>query len=326
MNAVKSNRPIASLSLDLDNKWSYLKTRGDESWLTLPTYLDLVVPRILEAHQKFGLKITVFIVGMDAEQPENFQAIKSIADAGHEIGNHSYKHEPWLHLYSRDEVVTEFSKTEDALLRVTGKRPVGFRGPGFSFSEDVLDVMNDRGYRYDCSTFPTFLGPIARAYYFFKTRLSGEDRKQRKALFGSFWDGLQRLKPFRWSTQTKPLLEIPVTTMPIFRAPFHLSYIMFLARWSESIAIWYFQFSLFLCRLRGVEPSILLHPLDFMGCDDDSDLEFFPAMDIPYERKKRVMYRTLEILSRKFVVLTMSEHSDRYTTRTLPNKAIPIRG
>ena len=44
--------------------------------------------------------------------------------------------------------------------------PSGFRGPGYSLSDDVLRVLVDRGYRYDCSTLPTVIGPLAREYYF----------------------------------------------------------------------------------------------------------------------------------------------------------------
>ena len=41
--------PIASLSLDLDNKWSYMKTHGDPGWEGFPSYLDTVVPRFLDS-------------------------------------------------------------------------------------------------------------------------------------------------------------------------------------------------------------------------------------------------------------------------------------
>jgi len=36
------------LSLDLDNKWSYLRTHGVDSWQTYPSYLDTVAPRIVD--------------------------------------------------------------------------------------------------------------------------------------------------------------------------------------------------------------------------------------------------------------------------------------
>src|SRR5437660_7036359 len=89
-------RPLASLSLDLDNKWSYMKTHGDSGWETYPSYLDVVVPRVLTFLKERDLKITFFIVGQDAALEKNLDAIASIAAAGHEIGNHSFNHEPWL--------------------------------------------------------------------------------------------------------------------------------------------------------------------------------------------------------------------------------------
>ena len=33
-------KPLATLSLDLDDAWSYRKTHGDPGWKELPTYLD----------------------------------------------------------------------------------------------------------------------------------------------------------------------------------------------------------------------------------------------------------------------------------------------
>src|ERR1700733_11948422 len=122
-------KPIASLSLDLDNKWSYMKTHGDAGWESFPSYLDTVVPRALNFLSQRDLNITFFIVGQDAALDKNTEAISQISASGHEIGNHSFNHEPWLHLYSEAEIVDEFARTEDALLKVTGQKPVGFRGP-----------------------------------------------------------------------------------------------------------------------------------------------------------------------------------------------------
>ncbi len=38
--AHETARPLLSLSLDLDNKWSYLKTHGDAGWDAFPSYLE----------------------------------------------------------------------------------------------------------------------------------------------------------------------------------------------------------------------------------------------------------------------------------------------
>jgi len=301
-------KPIASLSLDVDNKWSYLKTHGDPGWESFPSYLDILVPRVLEFLAKRNLTITFFVVGQDAALTKNSAAVQMIAAAGHEIGNHSFSHEPWLSLYSREEVEREIVLAEEQITRIAGQRPVGFRGPGFSLSEAALEVLRDRGYLYDASTLPTFLGPLARAYYFLHSQLRGEELNRRKSLFGSIRDGFRPLKPYRWQTRDG-LLEIPLTTMPIIRSPIHLSYLLYLSTFSRSLALGYFQAALRLCRLCGISPSLLLHPLDFLGRDDEVGLEFFPAMLLTREQKLRVLSETLAMYCSQFQVVTLKEYA-----------------
>ncbi len=302
-------KPIASLSLDLDNKWSYMKTHGDAGWDKYPTYLDVVVPRFLKVLNERDLKMTVFIVGQDAAREENFEALASVSTAGHEIGNHSFNHEPWLHLYSEQELVNELAKTEEHLERVTGQCPVGFRGPGFSFCDLLLRILIRRGYKYDCSTFPTFLGPLARMYYFMSTKLTKEQREERKQLFGKFNEGFRPLKPFTWYFPEGQLTEIPVTTMPLFKVPIHASYILYLAQFSPLTAMSYWHLALTMCRMMGVGPSLLLHPLEFMGCDDDKELAFFPAMSRPAEPKVALVAWMLDQMSKHYDIRPMKDHA-----------------
>ncbi len=306
---------LASISLDLDNKWSYLKTHGDAEWEELPTYLPMVVPRTLDVLSRLELSITFFIVGQDAERPENREAIAAIAQAGHEIGNHSFHHEPWLHLYSPAQLIEEFERSEQAIKACTGRVTKGFRGPGFSYSREVLQTLASRGYEYDASTFPTFLGPIARAYYFLHSGLNRSDREQRKELFGSFRNGFQSLRPYRWQTEPTQIIEIPVTTLPWFKVPIHFSYIMYLAGYSEWLAKCYFKCALKFCRLNRVEPSLLLHPLDFMGGDDDAQLSFFPGMKWSGARKTKLAEHLLGWMSEQFECITMEQHAQRFQTR-----------
>jgi peptidoglycan/xylan/chitin deacetylase (PgdA/CDA1 family) len=303
------NRPLASLSLDLDNKWSYMKTHGDEGWETFPSYLDVVVPRVLDLLGRRGLKITFFVVGQDAALDRNRSALQSIADAGHEIGNHSFRHEPWLHLYTPDQIAEELTRAEEAIAATTGRRPTGFRGPGFSFSPELLSQLACRGYDYDASTFPTFLGPVARLYYFFTSSLSREELADRKQLFGRFSEGFRSLRPYLWNDLERPLIEIPVTTMPLAKVPIHLSYLLYLGQYSPAVAAAYFRLALILCKVTRIEPSILLHPLDFLGCDDERDLSFFPAMGMPAAKKLAIAERALDQLTASYEVVTMSQHA-----------------
>ncbi len=304
-------KQIASLSLDLDNKWSYMKTHGDAGWESFPSYLDCVVPRSLAFLKERDLKITYFIVGQDAAREENLDALAQISDANHEIGNHSFNHEPWLHLYSKQELVEEFEKTENAIANFTNQKLKGFRGPGYSLSPTVLEVLAERGYEYDCSTLPTYIAPLARAYYFFKSpEMSDEEREKRKKLFGKFSDGLQTLKPFKWQIGEKELIEIPVTTLPIFKTPIHASYVIYLATFSRIAAKMYWKTAVNMCKMSGTQLSLLLHPLDFMSGEDAPELKFFPAMNLPVEEKLEFLSEILEIFSEKFDIVNMSEHAD----------------
>jgi hypothetical protein len=305
------NKPLASLSLDLDNLWSYMKTHGDAGWESFPSYLDIVIPRVLSFLEKRGLKITFFIVGQDAALQKNYNAIRSIAATGHEVGNHSFNHEPWLHLYSEQQIELELAQTEQHIERVTGQKPIGFRGPGYSLSLSVLRVLTRRGYQYDASTLPTFLGPLARAYYFMTTKLSPEEKKNRKLLFGQLRDGLRPIRPYRWQIDGlgEGLIEIPVTTMPLFRIPFHVSYILYIYRFSAVLARTYFRLAMKLCQLTHTQPSLLLHPLDFLGGDDVKELAFFPAMNLRGEEKIKLVSDILNIYSEYFTIVPMREHA-----------------
>lgn len=299
---------IASLSLDLDNKWSYLKTHGSAGWQQYPSYLDVAVPRILEFMANQGLKITFFIVGQDAVLEKNRRALASIVEAGHEVASHSFNHEPWLHLYDDAQLADELARAEEAIYGATGVRVRGFRGPGFSISDRVLKVLKERGYRYDATAFPNILNPLARAYFFAKSNLTDEEKEQRKALFGNFSDALRPVKPYRWEFDGTSLLELPVTTMPVFKTPIHFSYLLYLSGFSWFIAKTYFRFALGVCRLTRTDPSLLLHPLDFLGADDDSDLAFFPGMNMPAAIKLQRMHELIEILKKHFQPVSLEEH------------------
>src|SRR5262245_6703549 len=176
-----------------------MKIHGDAGWESHPSYLDTLSEIVCQTLAGRNLTLTIFIVGKDAELAKNKEALQRLAAQGHEIGNHSFSHEPWFHTYQYEQTAREIGEAEEHIERVTGQRPRGFRGPGFSVSNDTLQVLGQRGYLYDASTFPTFLGPLARAYYFMSTGDMPEEEKQkRKQLYGKASEGLRPLHPYLW--------------------------------------------------------------------------------------------------------------------------------
>lgn len=311
MSPTAKKKPCMSLSLDLDNKWCYLKTHGSKEWESLPTYLDVAIPRILDFLGKRDIKITFFVVGQDAVVEENKPYLRMLAEAGHEIACHSFHHDPWLHLYTQEKLNEELELAETAIKDATGVQVKGFRGPGFSLSTDTLEVVKKRGYEYDATAFPNLLNPLARAYFFAKSNLSAEQKEERKALFGSYSDAFRPVKPYVWKVGQEKLLELPVTTMPLFKIPIHFSYLVYLGSFAGPLAKLYTRIAASLCRVTSTEPSLLLHPLDFLGSDDDSDLGFFPGMNMHSEKKLELMDNFFDIFSNHFEPVTMGEHISR---------------
>jgi peptidoglycan-N-acetylglucosamine deacetylase len=318
MNKNGSNKPIAGISLDLDNQWSYMKIHGDEGWDKYPSYFDIFVPHILDVLDKLGLKITFFIVAKDTESEENRKFLRMITDRGHEVGNHSYYHESWLQTYSFEKIEKEIREAEEAIEKATGQRTTGFRGPGFSWSIDLLKVLQGRGYHYDASTLPTYLGPLARMYYFWKSDLTREEKRARKELFGKFSEGFRKLKPYSWNLGNgKVLMEIPVTTMPLFKFPFHLSYLIYLGNISMPLMKLYLNIALSLCKLTRTPISFLLHPLDLIGGDQIKDLAFFPGMNVSSDQKVKVFMNVIETLKSHYRMSTMDEYRAELQSRKL---------
>ncbi len=313
---MSTKKMLACISLDLDDQWSYMKVHGDAGWETFPSYLDVVIPIVLDVLDELDIKITFFIVGQDAAIEKNHKVLRTIVERGHEVGNHSFHHESWLQSYSKEKIEEEIIKAEEAIFEATGQRPNTFRGPGFSWSNDLLMVLKKRNYIFDASLLPTYISPLMRQYYFWKSTLSKEEKESRKELFGSFKEGFYPLKPFLWEFKNdQQLLEIPVTTMPFFKLPFHQSYLLYISNVSLALMKTYLKFAVFMCKTTNTQPSFLLHPLDLIGADHVPELSFFPGMNIKSEQKLKVFKIAMKILKENFELVNMSEFAGSLSTR-----------
>ncbi len=91
--------------------------------------------RVLEITRKAKAPITVFAVGTWVEA--NHALIRGLADAGHELANHTYSH-PALRRLGRQAVAQEISKGADALQAVSGTIGTFFRPSGTPTPTDLM--------------------------------------------------------------------------------------------------------------------------------------------------------------------------------------------
>jgi hypothetical protein len=313
-----------TLSLDLDDAWTYLRAAGRPGWETTATVIPLVCERLLALLRRFGVKFSLFVIARDLEDEQKLAAIRPFVAEGHEIGCHSYWHEPTFATLPRERMRDEVLRAADFIEKKLGVRPTGFRAPGFAFSPLLPDILREGGFRYDGSFLPTFLGPIARFYYFFHSRMNQEERKKRKAMYGSLRDAFGPLRA-RPHPGSPPLLNLPVTTIPLLRVPFHLSYILWLSGFGNWIAKSYLGVGLNLCKLTRTPPSYLLHSLDFVGHGEHKDLDFFPGMNVPWAKKASVVEHLMQQLTRKFAVMPISPFAEDKLARTSLATALPAR-
>ena len=108
----------------------------------------VAVPRILETYRRLGLTQTFFAPGWCMETyPE---AVEAILEGGHEIGHHSWMHEDPTAI-SDDEEAHLFGRAMETHLRMTGRRPRGYRAPVYNLTQGTLDRLVAEGFLYDSS-------------------------------------------------------------------------------------------------------------------------------------------------------------------------------
>lgn len=317
----EKTKPPATLSLDLDNLWAYLRTQGDASWRDYPSFLPLLVPRIVSFFERLELPITIFVVGRDITLPAHEKLIASLSKARHELANHSFDHALDFHRASTTDVSNEIEATEQLIRDISGEAVYGFRGPSFRLSKTILEILMQRGYRYDASTFPTVAGPLARTYFRLHANLNKESKAKTNDLFGSISDGTRPLSAYSWVVSGGTIIELPVTTFPLLRLPIHLTYINALADISPLIAQQYFISALTICRARDIAPSLLLHATDFLGADDSMCPRFLPGMRRTSDDKIELLRKLLERYKNDFRVTGLAAFANNLTGQDVPIKS-----
>ena len=105
--SVNTSRPVVALTFD----------DGPHPELT---------PQLLDILRQQGVRATFYVIGRNVDAyPE---IARRIVAEGHEIANHTYNH-PHLTKVGAARLDSEMTRTTDAIMRATGRRPTNMRPP-----------------------------------------------------------------------------------------------------------------------------------------------------------------------------------------------------
>lgn len=126
----------------------YYFKRNDKNQIAL-TFDDGPHPRytykILNILKKYNIKATFFIIGVNAKNYPD--ALKAIADSGHEIGNHTFTHQ-YVKGKTRAQIVKDIKDCQETIYSICGKNTVLFRAPG-GLIDEISVVSEDAFSGYD---------------------------------------------------------------------------------------------------------------------------------------------------------------------------------
>ncbi len=148
---------VNALSFDIED-WFHMveidAVADPKQWPTLPSIVERYTEWIIQTVTEAKVRATFFVLGWIAERYPHL--VKAMADAGHEVGTHSYWHRKVYEL-SPQEFRDDMKRSIDVIEQASGVKVLGFRAPSFSItpgSEWAFDVLHELGLRYDASLFP----------------------------------------------------------------------------------------------------------------------------------------------------------------------------
>lgn len=307
---------LGTLQVDVDDLWVYYESIGRSTpAATSALAFTEGVPRWLDLFDQFSVRATFFVCGRDL--PAQSTLLQEIVRRGHEVANHSAVHRNGYARLSNQELRADIAEAGDRIAQAVGQSPVGFKAPGFSFNPALPQILAELGYLYDSSLLPSFYAPVLRRLQGVLSRGRVDPTHYGRAVFG-----LAPLRPFRISglgimglvrmggkTSAHSIWEVPVTTVPLLRVPFHSTFVLSTGRWL-------FDLGLALALFQRVPINYLFHGADPADTVSDPALASYRFLTQPWARKRKLFEHMLAQLSRYYRLVPTRELVAAWTVKT----------
>jgi len=197
-------RHIVCLTFDFDTQSAFI-ARG----MTTPTLLSrgefglVAAPRILALLKSRAIRATWFVPGFTIESHP--RACEAVVADGHEVAHHSWAHVPPAQ-QSRAEEEADLVRANEAIARLTGRKPRGYRSPSWDLSENTIDLLLTHGFLYDSSL-------MGGDYWPYRARRG--DRVELGRPFGFGEETALIEMPISWSLDDYPHFEFVRTATTV---------------------------------------------------------------------------------------------------------------
>ena len=153
----QNSLPLNAFSVDVE-EWfqvgAFETTLNREDWPHLESRVEHQTLKILKILEESSVSATFFCLGWVAERHPAL--LRSISDAGHEIGSHGMDHRRIFALTAQD-FDQDIRRTKGLLEDTSGSRVKGYRAPSFSMNSDTwsyYQLLEKAGYLYSSSVVP----------------------------------------------------------------------------------------------------------------------------------------------------------------------------
>lgn len=183
---------LACITLDLENDWYLDEPAYDHlTFEYIDQYIDLI--------SDLDIPVSVFVVGKTLEDhPEDVGRIQSGITSDFHL--HSYRHD----LTKSYDFSKEIESGIDAFESFFNKKPDGYRAPQGNITSTEINQLDEAGFRFDSSIFPSF----------------------RPGIYNNLDAPVNPYRP----ACTDSLVEYPIGTLSSFRIPFSQSYLKLIGR------------------------------------------------------------------------------------------------
>jgi hypothetical protein len=298
----KFHEPVLTIQVDVDslrNLLLFYGYDGVEPKESKAVY-RFALPRFAELFEEFRIRATFFVIGEDLNDEANQQIVRRLHASGHEIASHTQTHNyNFLHL-TPQEKRSEIEKAGLAIEKITGRKPEGFRAPGYAVDRGVLQILSDLGYSYDSSIMPSSLNLPFKLFQMLKSRnrnFSGYGSAMLSfAPHHAYYPDLRAI----WrSTAKGSLIEIPISCIPYLRLPFYANF---------NLSTGQMIFKLSSTLIGGRDCNYVFHAVEMLAPSEiDPRIHCHPNACRPLEEKITCCRRFLEQLKKKRRVLLSRE-------------------